>query len=178
MKLLNLTLLLGTLLLNTACDISVDGGDSSSGSKAGVKQLQNLAKDLNHFEDECPVLEGQYLTVWERDEYGTPIAYTTIYARSFVNAEGVNMMEAADNMEIIIDGKVHTTSYEGKTVTYVGGCENGKLNVVSATGRDFSEITYETNGTTLYFSAKGRDSEGNYDESLEAELDNDFVEQE
>ena len=178
MKLLNLTILLTSLVLSTACEITSDSSSGSSNKNSGTAKLQSVVKDMQHNEGECPVLEGQYLDVWSRDTDGTPMEYSIFYALSGVNTEGQETVDMGDNMVLIIDGSLRQTKFEGITLNYAAACSNGVLTIAAAQGKNIMESTYETYEDLLITTSKGVFEGENIDESTRAYLDNNFVDPE
>tara|TARA_B100001971_G_scaffold215148_1_gene258351 strand:- start:13134 stop:13658 length:525 start_codon:yes stop_codon:yes gene_type:complete len=172
MKLLNLTLLLTILTLNTACEFVTE--NNSGSSKSGEKKLQVLAKEMQHSDLECPTLEGQYVAVLSTDEYGRAMEYTIFYATTALNEAGEMILTLEDGMELLVNGKMNSVALGSGDAKYIAGCSNGILKIVAAQGRKFMTTTYEIDGITLYYKSNGNGPDGSFDDEFTAELDNNF----
>ena len=173
MKTINLVLLLSTLLLNTACDLN-GGSSNGSGSTNTLKQLKDLSVEMDHLNQACPTLEGQYVTITERNEYGEVMSDILFYAKNTEISDVATELTVEDGDKLLINGEMQEMNFDGKTLNYIGACSNGRLRLLVSGPKLFVDTTYETMGETLYYTSKGSMGSERFNESYEAQLDNDY----
>lgn len=151
--------------------ISACGGSNSSGSKdpakRAVKNVDDLANTIKHFENECPQINGSYCTQPSAGEY------ECVYLELKYNELAEALELTSHYPSVIINGDVWNRNINGEESRAIGWCEN---NTVTAYGENeeghyvFLELK-SSNGSKVKMYEEYKNEEGTGKHSATYSLD-------